>query len=236
MINIKDEHFETSKAAQLLLRRISCHPVATVCAGILLRESLQSKELKSIDSVVMDLIHDVTTNTLAVKNDSQILPQIGISETLIIAETLVAMTVKALLADKPHLSSSFDLMSACAPRTPIPATFVARYLRHPSLRLPALAQPSLPQANIQQMFKTQPTVDKKDETLDPKGKAWSNKSITEYITKVEGWFTETWQAIKEVYNLYYGELPVENIDNSIKILQDCELLMSSKAQPGGIQM
>ena len=216
------------------MQRISHHPVATVCAGILLKERLEKKEMRSIDGVIMELIKDVTSNCQAVINNSPMHHQLGISESLIMAETLIAMTMKMLLCDKPHLSSSFDMMSACAPRTPIPSTFLSRYLRHPSLKLPSLKQPTLPQSNLQQMFKTQPTVDNKDESLDPKGKAWSNKSITEYITKIEGWFTETWQAVKEVYNLYYGEIPLEKVDNSIQILQDCELLVSSKLQPGGM--
>ena len=233
--NIKDEHFETSKATRVLLNKVSYHPMATVCAGILLKDMLQKKEIKSIDSVIMELIKDITNRTLAVIHESQIHPKMGISESLIVAETIIAMTMKMLLDSKPHLSSSLDLMSACSPRAPLPATFITRYLRHPSLKLPALAVPVSNQSNLQQMFKTQ-SVDKKDENLDPKGKAWSNKSITEYITKIENWFTETWQAVKEVYNFYYGELPIDKVDNSIQILQDCELLMSSKLEPGGISL
>jgi len=144
------------------------------------------------------------------------------------------MTTKMLLSKSPYLSASFDLMSACAPRIPLPAVLIARYLRHPSLKLPALERPVSPQSNLQQLFKDT-SIDKKDESLDPKGKVWSIKSITEYITSIENWFQQTWQMLREVYNLYYGEILDHKVDNSIQVLQGCELLLSSKLQPGDVQ-
>ena len=231
--NIKDDNFETSKAAHALLNRIAFHPMATVCAGILLKDMLQKKETKSIDGVIMELIKNITNNAVIVVKDSHVHPKLNVSESLIIAETVIAMTVKMLLCNQQHLSASFDFISACAPRTPLPAMLITRYLRHPALNLPALERPVSPHSSLQQMFKTQ-SVDQKDENLDPKGKVWSNKSITEYITSIESWFKETWQAVKEVYNLYYGAILDDKVDNSIDILQDCELLLSLKLQPGGI--
>ena len=231
--NIKDDNFETSKAAHALLNRIAFHPMATVCAGILLKDMLQKKETKSIDGVIMELIKNITNNAVIVVKDSHVHPKLNVSESLIIAETVIAMTVKMLLCNQQHLSASFDFISACAPRTPLPAMLITRYLRHPTLNLPALERPVSPHSSLQQMFKTQ-SVDQKDENLDPKGKVWSNKSITEYITSIESWFKETWQAVNEVYNLYYGAILDDKVDNSIDILQDCELLLSLKLQPGGI--
>ena len=207
--------------------------MATVCAGILLRSHLQKKEPKSIDGVIMELVENITSKAMAVINDSHIHPRLGVPESLIVAETVIAMTVKMLLSNQPHLSASFDMISSCALRIPLPAVLITRYLRHPSLHLPALERPVSAQSNLQQMFRTQ-SPDQKDENLDPKGKAWSNKSITEYITSIEKWFKEMSQAIREVYNLYYGEIPDDKVDNSIQVLQDCELLMSLKLEPGGM--
>jgi len=231
--NIKDEFFEASKAAHVLLSKISFHPIAPICAGILIKDSLKKEETKSIDGVIMDLVKSVSSNALAVQSDSHLHPQFGVSESLIVAETVVAMTTKMLLSKSPYLSASFDLMSACAPRIPLPAVLIARYLRHPSLKLPALERPVSPQSNLQQLFKDT-SIDKKDESLDPKGKVWSIKSITEYITSIENWFQQTWQMLREVYNLYYGEILDHKVDNSIQVLQGCELLLSSKLQPGGM--
>ena len=231
--NIKDEFFEASNAVHVLLSKVSFHPMATICAGILLKDSLQKKETKSIDGAIMELVKSITDNALAVQNDSYVHRQLGVSESLIVAETVIAMTTKMLLSKNPYLSASFDLISACAPRTPLPAVLIARYLRDPSLKLPALERPVSPQSNLQQMFKDT-SIDKKDESLDPKRKVWSIKSITEYITSIENWLRQTWQMMREVYNLYYGEILDQKVNNSIQVLQDCELLMSSKLQPGGM--
>lgn len=234
LTNIKDESSETSHPMKVLLSRISYHPMATVCAGILMRERLQKKELSSIDGVMRDLTNEITKNSIQVMKSSILSTKDGIAESLIVAETVIAMAMKLLINDSPHLSSTVDMMAACAPRTPVPSVYIRRYLRHPSLKLPPLAIADSPQGNLQQMFKGKSTTDNMDETLDPKGKAWSNKSITEYVTKVEDWFTEIWQALKEVYNMYYGQISLDPVDTSIKFMQDCELILSWKMQPGGV--
>ncbi len=73
-----------------------------------------------------------------------------------------------------------------------------------------------------------------DETLDPKGKAWSNKNITEYITNFQKRVAEFWQALKEVYNFYYNKDALEMpVDDGLGSLKECPLLSSQKIQPGG---
>ena len=207
--------------------------MATVCAGILMRDQLQKKELSSIDGVMRDLTNEITRNSIQVMKSSILSTKDGIAESLIVAETVISMAMKLLINDSPHLSPTVDMMAACAPRIPVPSVYISRYLRHPSLKLPALMMADSQNGNLQQMFKGNSTTDNINETLDPKGKAWSNKSITEYITKVEEWFAEIWQALKEVYNMYYGKLSLDPIDTSIKFMQDCKLISSWKMQPGG---
>ena len=115
--------------------------------------------------------------------------------------------------------------------------FYQRYLQHPSLRLPPITQ-QLPADSLQEMFRGPASVPDEtgavDETLEPKGKAWSNKNLTEYITRAEARVSEFWQALKEVYNMYYGNQGIDVApDEGLKILQHCDLILSWKMQPGG---
>ncbi len=124
--NIQDEAFATSNTTKLLLNRIHHHPLSVVGTAILLKHRLGKKELSSIDGEIMKLIKEITENSIKVKSDSRIHPQSGISESLIIAETVISMSAKLLMDDDLHIAYIFDLMSSCAPRIPVPSTFINR--------------------------------------------------------------------------------------------------------------
>eukprot|EP00794_Sanderia_malayensis_P014142 gene14142-15619_t len=234
--NIRDESFESSPSTKLLLSRIHYHPMSIVGTALLLKDRLAKRELSSIDGEMMKLVKEITNNSINVSTHSFGDARSGIAESLIIAETVVAMTAKHLMRKDIHVGCAFDLISSCAPRIPIPSSFVNRYLRHPALRLPAIAPAQQQPGGIQQMF--QPAAEQKaqlDESLEPKGHAWSNKNIAEQLSSFKTRVMEFFTALKEVYDMYYGshELDVA-VDDGLGVLRRCELILSSKQQPGDV--
>ena len=73
-----------------------------------------------------------------------------------------------------------------------------------------------------------------EDDLEPKGKAWSTKNLSEYVRKVGEMFTDARNFVRDIYNVFYGELPqLPEKPDGLDMFRGCELLQMSEVQPGG---
>ena len=234
-----DKNTDLSNLTKKLLDKVCYSPLGIVCAGILLREKLSQKEIISIDKAVSEICQDIDDQLHEVKQLNQYMGEFLTTDSghmLVVMETVVSMAMDLLLTKDRYLHHGFDFMATLKPGAAIPQTLLTRHFRIPVYKLPPLQQSRSGFAELFNKGKNDlETVKNKVDEFEPKGKAWSNKNLVEYIRKVEDFFTTGVSTVKEIYNLIYGELPMlPEHDDGLDMFRDCELLLTSRIEPGGM--
>jgi len=234
-----DQNLPMSNSSQSLINKLCSNPLATVCAAILLREKLSQKESITIDTAIGDLLTQIDENVEKVKNDNTHLLEFINTKPgmkLVTIETLVAMTMKHLYSKDRYIWHGFDMLATIKPGTPVPQTLIARYLKNPLFKLPPLAQGNSHTEFFNKQKNDLDIVQSKADEFEPKGKAWSNKNLSEYYTKVEEFFMSGITIVKDIYNLVYGELPeLPEKPDGLDMFRSCPLLQTNLVEPGDVK-
>jgi len=221
----------------LLVDQVFANPIALLCVGILLKEKLSLREVCSIDEAVKEVSKDLEQKIQKVLQNNQHLA--GFTSTisgrkLVTIETLIAIVMKDILNKDPYLKHGIDMMASLAPGTPIPHQLITRHLSSSFYKLPSLAKPPSLFDFMSKQKRDAEDVKKNSEEYDPKGKAWSNKNLVKYVRKAEEFFETAYKTVKEIYFLIYGEVPeLPEGDDGMGMFASCELIQSSKLEPGG---
>ncbi|XP_002155323.3 uncharacterized protein LOC100209216 [Hydra vulgaris] len=235
-----DATLQMSASFERLAAVLKKNPLAIMCAGFLLRERLSLKEIRSIDTVVTELCSEIEEKVIEVKENNKFMSQFIESElgtTLVVTETIVAMTLKLLLRDDNYLNHGIDLIASLKPNTPVPQSLLTRHLLNSFYKLPILSKASYGLADV---FSRQRAELVKQESalneLVDNGKAWSNKNLAEYMRRVKDFVLTGFETIKMIYNLLYGVLPdLPEKDDGLGMFRSFPLLMTQTVEPGGVK-
>ena len=229
---------EISPSFERLIGVIRRNPLATICAGILLKEKLSLKEIRNIDAVVTELCTEIEREVIEVKNKNDFMSQFIESELgtiLVVTETVVAMALDLLLRDDNYLNHGIDLIASLKPSTPIPQSLLTRHLLNSFYKLPVLAKASYGLADV--FNRQRAELDNQESTPDElvdKGKAWSNKNLAEYMRKVKDFVMTGFETVKMIYELIYGALPdLPEKNDGLGMFRSFPLLMTLVLEPGG---
>lgn len=233
-----DHSVAVSEPIRELVQAVYLNPLAIFCVGVLLKVNLSRKETVSIKEAVVKLLTDIEFNVKQVIASSHHLHDfIATSSglTLVTVETVIAMVMQHSLSNDQYLYHGFDLISTLKPGDILPQTLLARHFRTPYYNLSPIHQTTSGMAEIFNKQKSDlEAVKKKVDEFEPKGKAWSNKNLAEYIRKVEELFTTVINTVKEIYYLIYGELPaLPEKPDGLDMFRTCSLLNTCTMEPGG---
>ena len=203
----------------------------------MLKQKLSLKEACSIDDAVKEVSKEVERKTQAVLQNNQHLASFTSTASghkLVTIETVIAMVMKDVLNKDPYLKHGIDMMASLAPGTPVPHQLITRHLSSSFFKLPSLAKPPDLFNFMSKQKRDAEDVKTNSEEYDPTGKAWSNKNLVKYVRKVEEFFETAYKTVKEIYFLIYGEVPeLPEGDDGMGMFTSCELIQSSKIDPGG---
>ena len=201
-----------------------------MCLAIVLRETLQQREIISVKDAVEEIITKLKKNVSNVIKDNNhidtFFKTISGNE-LLLLQTVMAMAINIITNDDTYLSYGLDMLASLKPGLVVPESLVRRYLMNPFFEISPFGKLGNHCNNSKNHIEEQ--TDKSEAKT-----VWTSKTMTKYFKQLQDYLGTFVTTVKAIYDLLYRELPqLPEKDDDLGIFHSCELLLNGTLEPGG---